>query len=135
MRLVVLLSFIVGLGGYFYFTRMGKSEPATDLQQNVAFVTPELSASAQMGERFFVAKCAQCHGENALGSENGPPLIHRIYEPSHHGDEAFQRAAALGTRSHHWRFGDMPPVDGITRAEVAQIVDYIRETQRANGIN
>jgi hypothetical protein len=53
----------------------------------------------------------------------------------YHGDEAFQRAAALGVRTHHWPFGDMPSVESINRAEVTMIIAYIRELQRANEIN
>ncbi|WP_342743574.1 cytochrome c [Planktotalea arctica] len=66
--------------------------------------------------------CAACHGVNAVG-QNGvaPPLVHKIYKPSHHGDESFQRAAAQGVRAHHWRLGDMPAVEGITREEVTFI--------------
>ncbi|HSM30420.1 MAG TPA: c-type cytochrome, partial [Woeseiaceae bacterium] len=63
-----------------------------------------------------------------------PPLIHRIYEPNHHGDQSFYLAAKQGVRSHHWPFGDMPPVESITDAEVGQIVAYVRTLQRANGI-
>jgi hypothetical protein len=37
-------------------------------------------------------------------------------------------------RAHHWRFGNMPPVDGVNRAEVEKIVAYVRALQRANGI-
>jgi hypothetical protein len=29
----------------------------------------------------------------------------------------------------------MPPVEGLTRGDVAMVIDYIREIQRANGIN
>ena len=73
---------------------------------------------------------------NAVGQDGvAPPLVHKIYEPSHHGDESFQRAAAVGVRAHHWSFGDMPAVEGITRGDVTMIVAYIRELQRANGIN
>ncbi|MCA0871409.1 cytochrome c [Seohaeicola saemankumensis] len=95
-----------------------------------------LSESATLGKRFYESKCSACHGENAAG-QNGvaPPLVHKIYEPSHHSDEAFQRAAQVGVRSHHWRFGDMPPVEGLTRADVKYIVAYVRELQRENGIN
>ena len=50
-------------------------------------------------------------------------------------DVAFVRAAKLGVRQHHWRFGNMPPVDGIKDQELASIIFYIRELQRANGIN
>ena len=93
------------------------------------------SEAEKMGQRGYDENCATCHGPDAAG-RNGmaPPLVHVIYEPSHHGDEAFQRAAAVGVRSHHWRFGDMPPVPGLTRADVAAIISYIRALQRENGI-
>jgi cytochrome c len=95
-----------------------------------------LSQEAEIGKRAFEAKCAACHGENAVG-QNGvaPPLVHKIYEPSHHGDEAFIRAAQNGVQSHHWKFGNMPPVEGLTRADVQYIARYVRELQRENGIN
>lgn len=95
-----------------------------------------LSQNAQIGQLAYEAKCAACHGVNAAGQDGvAPPLVHVIYEPSHHGDEAFQRAAAVGVRGHHWPFGDMPPVEGVTRGDVTMIIAYIRELQRANGIN
>lgn len=103
----------------------------------VQIILPEtISAYAEIGERAFEAKCASCHGVDGVGRNGAaPPLIHKIYEPSHHGDESFQRAVSLGVRSHHWPFGDMPPVAGLTRAEVTMIIAYIREIQQANGIN
>ncbi|PCH97854.1 MAG: cytochrome C [Rhodobacteraceae bacterium] len=104
----------------------------TDAQSNIQ--TSELSPAAKTGETYFNAKCSACHGLNATGTENGPPLIHKIYEPNHHGDESFQRAAAFGVQSHHWPFGNMPPVQGINRAEVAKIIRYIREVQKTHGI-
>ncbi|MGR3659686.1 MAG: c-type cytochrome [Paracoccaceae bacterium] len=103
----------------------------------VAVVLPaELSPEAQIGKRGFDAKCAECHGENAAG-QNGvaPPLVHKIYESSHHSDMAFVLAAKNGVRSHHWKFGSMPPVKGLTDADVKYIARYIRELQRENGIN
>jgi len=95
-----------------------------------------LTANAQIGKRGFDAKCAQCHGENAAG-QNGvaPPLVHKIYEPSHHSDMAFLLAAKNGVRSHHWKFGNMPPVKGLTDADVKYIAQYVRELQKENGIN
>ena len=52
--------------------------------------------NAQSGKRGFEAKCAACHGVNAAGQDGvAPPLVHKIYEPSHHGDESFQRAVSL----------------------------------------
>ena len=102
----------------------------------VEVTVPELTGAAKMGEQFFNAKCAVCHGENAAGKEGfGPPLIHKIYEPSHHGDMAFMLAPRRGVQAHHWRFGDMPPVDDLTDGDIKQIIAYVRTVQRANGIN
>ena len=99
-------------------------------------VPQDLSANAVTGRAIFENACVACHGENAVGRDGyAPPLVHRIYEPSHHGDEAFQIAAARGVRSHHWPFGNMAPVEGLTRGDVAMVITYIRELQRANGIN
>ncbi|WP_457650291.1 c-type cytochrome [Profundibacter sp.] len=97
---------------------------------------PELTGQAAIGKLAFNAKCATCHGENAVGQVGvAPPLVHQIYRPGHHGDMAFLMAARNGVRSHHWKFGNMPPVDGITDAEVKSIVAYVRALQQANGIN
>ena len=72
---------------------------------------------------------------NASGIEGkGPPLVHKYYHPGHHGDAAFFQAARNGVRSHHWRFGDMPPVKGLTDADIKAIVRYVRELQKENGI-
>ncbi|MBL4751903.1 MAG: cytochrome c [Amylibacter sp.] len=96
----------------------------------------ELSGTAKIGEVAFNAKCAACHGTNAAGKNGiGPPFIYKTYKPGHHGDAAFLSAARNGVRSHHWRFGNMPPVEGLTDADVKNIVTYIREVQRENGIN
>ena len=96
----------------------------------------QLSANAEVGKRAFEAKCIDCHGANAAG-QNGiaPPLVHKIYEPSHHSDAAFVLAAQRGVRSHHWKFGDMPPIEGLTQGDVNMIATYVRELQRENGIN
>ncbi len=96
---------------------------------------PQLSGAAKAGEALFNEKCATCHGDNAAGRDGmAPPLVHKIYEPGHHGDAAFFRAAKQGVRAHHWRFGNMPPVPGVSDDDVAKIVGYVRELQRANGI-
>lgn len=98
-------------------------------------VPAEFSPLARTGKAAFEAKCAACHGKNASGIEGkGPPLVHKYYHPGHHGDAAFFRAARNGVRSHHWRFGDMPPVEGLTDADIKAIVRYVRELQKENGI-
>lgn len=113
------------------------SEAAVAASLAEVIVPQELSAAARQGETFFNAACASCHGTNAAGKDGiAPPLIHRIYEPGHHGDMAFVLAARNGVRAHHWPFGNMPPVEQIlTDAELGAIVAYVRELQRANGIN
>ena len=95
-----------------------------------------LSENAQIGKLVFEAKCTSCHGTNAAGREGvAPPLVHIIYESNHHGDESVQRAVAMGVQAHHWSFGNMPAVEGLTRGDVKMIIKYIRELQRENGIN
>ena len=92
------------------------------------------SATLAVGQRLFDVSCALCHGPAASGTQQGPPLVHVIYEPNHHSDASFQRAAAQGVRAHHWNFGDMPPVPGVTPDDVAKIVAYVRHLQRQAGI-
>ncbi len=90
--------------------------------------------AARQGAALFGKNCAVCHGARAAGSDKGPPLVHKIYEPSHHDDRSFYRAVHQGTRSHHWSFGDMPPVPGVSDREVGRMIAYVRELQRAAGI-
>ncbi|MEM7376370.1 MAG: cytochrome c [Pseudomonadota bacterium] len=98
-------------------------------------VPTQLSDVALVGRQAFDLNCAVCHGANAAGQAGvAPPLVHRIYEPGHHGDGSFQRAVANGVRAHHWTFGDMPPIAGLDQNDVALITVYIRELQRENGI-
>ncbi|MCY4064462.1 MAG: cytochrome c [Chloroflexi bacterium] len=98
-------------------------------------VTPAaLSEAAVKGEAVFNANCAECHGPNAAGTNLGPPLIHDIYNPGHHSDQAFYLAAANGVRAHHWPYGDMPAQSQVSREEVGLVIRYIRELQEANGI-
>lgn len=94
----------------------------------------DLSARAAEGKAAFEAVCAACHGANAAGTDKGPPLVHDIYNPGHHPDESFFRAAKLGSRQHHWRFGDMPPQPQVSDDQVAAIVEYMRQLQTVNGI-
>ncbi|MDV4166485.1 c-type cytochrome [Rhodovulum sp. FJ3] len=134
------LAVIALAGGAYYLTRPdapAQSAAPADGEPLVSITVPEtLSANATMGQRAFDATCAACHGPDATGLMGyGPPLVHKIYEPSHHGDMAFVMAVQNGVRAHHWTFGDMPAQSGLTRADVGAIIAYIRELQRANGIN
>jgi mono/diheme cytochrome c family protein len=93
-----------------------------------------VAADTDRGQELFAANCAVCHGPAADGSPAGPPLVHEIYEPSHHSDEAFQVAVANGVQPHHWDFGPMPPIGGLDRDDVADITAWVRELQRDAGI-
>ena len=63
----------------------------------------------------------------------GPPLVHKIYEPSHHADFAFMRAAMQGVRAHHWKFGNMPKISEATSDDVTKIIPYVRWLATAGG--
>ncbi len=95
---------------------------------------PALSAMAVKGAKAFDANCAQCHGTNGAGGDRGPPLVHDIYNPGHHGDAAFFFAVKRGVREHHWAFGDMSPMPEVAEDDIYAIVRYIRELQEENGI-
>lgn len=86
------------------------------------------------GEEAFKKNCVKCHGDKASGTESGPPLIHKIYHPNHHSDMSFRWAVERGARSHHWRFGDMPKVDGMSREDTENIITYVRTLQKEAGI-
>lgn len=96
-------------------------------------VEPELSGKATFGKLAYDRFCSSCHGTNGAGTNQGPPFLHRYYLPGHHGDRAFQSAVTNGVRAHHWNFGDMPPIDGVSDQYVQMIVEYVRALQRANG--
>jgi mono/diheme cytochrome c family protein len=97
-------------------------------------VVPDLSAEAKIGEVAFATYCVECHGKNAGGTDKGPPLVNQIYSPVHHSDFSFVRAVTLGVPQHHWLFGNMLPMPQVERSQVDRITVYIRELQRANGI-
>lgn len=99
-----------------------------------AEVTAPTPPEFRPGERLFEEHCVNCHGIRAGGTSQGPPLLHRIYEPGHHADISFYRAVEFGVRPHHWSFGPMPPIDGLDREEVGSIVRYVRWLQREAGI-
>lgn len=107
-----------------------EGRPAARPPSDPGPVPSELAA----GERLFNDNCARCHGSQGVGTDAGPPLVHVVYEPSHHADMAFQRAVALGVPAHHWRFGNMPPVPGVDQASVERITAYVRWLQRNAGI-
>lgn len=96
-------------------------------------VIPEFSPIEQHGKALFETNCAQCHGVNAVGTDKGPPFLHRVYHPNHHADGAFFLAVRRGVRSHHWPFGDMPAQPQIGDSDLSAILSFVRALQSANG--
>ena len=96
---------------------------------------PPTPAEHRTGEQLFERNCAECHGLQGGGTQKGPPLVHRIYEPGHHSDQAFHLAVRNGVAAHHWRFGNMPAQPQVTETEVAAMVAYVRWVQRETGIH
>ena len=126
--LTLLLVGMVVLGGVVMLSQGGGAGTTVDVK------VPNLTALALEGEQLFDDNCASCHGKNAGGTDKAPPLVHTTYNPGHHADEAFLRAVKDGVRAHHWKFGNMPPLE-TPKTDVLKIVRYVRELQRANGIN
>lgn len=116
------------------FTKTGGNGGSAPENARVSVQVPSLTLTAQKGEAAYNDNCAACHGDNASGTDQGPPLIHKIYNPGHHADEAFFRAAKNGVRGHHWSYGNMPKQPQVSAGEVAAIIAYVRELQAANGI-
>ena len=96
---------------------------------------PATPAEHQQGEDLFNANCASCHGESGKGTTQGPPLLHIIYEPSHHSDASFVLATQRGVAAHHWQFGNMPPQPQVDSAALRKIIGYVRWAQREVGID
>ncbi len=121
-----------GIAGYVGWALWDYLARDADVEKVVAL--PPLSAVAESGRAAYDRLCAQCHGPHGGGSSTGPALVHSVYRPAHHADVAFKLAVRRGVRAHHWRFGDMPPQGDIGADDLEAIVQYIRELQRANGI-
>ncbi len=133
---LLIAAFVVAVSGVYLSGLLDDGENSVSGEPMVDVTVPALESTARAGEAVFNENCASCHGRNAAGNEGmGPPLIHRIYEPSHHADGSFVLAVRQGVRAHHWPFGNMPPIEGLTGNEVGRIVAYVRTLQRANGIN
>ena len=132
--ILLVLAAAGGLAGYLYF---GDRDDATGGGPPIANVNVPgtLSARAQLGQKSYEANCASCHGRNAAGQKVvAPPLVHVIYEPGHHGNEVVSAGGRPGGPCPPLAFRGHAAGRGLTRGDVAAIVAYVRELQRANGI-
>lgn len=128
-RLLALTLFLGTVGAFGGATSAG----AEALDPN-AVTKPEMTPPLNIGKMVYDRYCAECHGANAAGTDKGPTFLHPVYHPGHHGDAAFLRASRQGAKAHHWPFGDMKPVEGITDAQVERVIEYVRALQKANGL-
>jgi len=145
MKFVKILSLSARLafgGAFSRYVLSSPSEPETAGSDegpelpSVSVMSPSsFSEAAVIGRSLFEENCSACHGVDRVGSENGPPFVHKIYEPGHHADISFQIAVQRGVRVHHWPFGDMPPQPDVSPLNVSSVVICVRELQRANGLN
>ena len=87
------------------------------------------------GRSLFIQSCSTCHGVDLQGTDRGPPFLNPIYGPGHHSDAAFRLAVQRGVISHHWRFGNMPKIEGLTDEQVEEILKFVREQQALAGIH
>ncbi len=133
---------LILFGIILFFAALYATRPNSGMKHDSALESPiDLTPPARVpdqyraGKQIFQENCSQCHGDWGQGSDQGPPLVHDIYKPSHHADIAFQRAVQLGVRAHHWPFGDMAPVPGVDMTAVNRIIPFIRWWQRQNGIH
>ncbi|MBX3320168.1 MAG: cytochrome c [Nitrospira sp.] len=126
-QILLVSSLLIALGTTQACSQNGVEPAATGA---VASAPAELRA----GEQKFNANCSRCHGIGGVGTQQGPPFLHKVYEPNHHGDAAFHQAAAKGVKAHHWQFGDMPKIDAVSSDDVDQIVKYVRWLQKQAGI-
>ncbi len=109
---------------------LGACGPATVAGPEIPEQDPVLVAE---GATLYQASCAECHGEDLRGTDKGPSHLSIVYEPNHHSDTAFVLAILTGSQQHHWPYGPMEPVEGLSDHQIAAIIAFVRESQRING--
>lgn len=132
-RMLRLLPAALGAVALLGLVSCDRSDPQ-QARQRFHLPGPGFVADAEKGRALFTANCARCHGVDGRGTDQGPPLIHKVYRPGHHADLVFHWAVKGGVRQHHWNFGDMPPVPGLTPEQVGHIIAWVRREQRRAGI-
>ena len=130
---LIVIAFMCITAGTIMLTGCATSSEPTE----VATEKPDNGAAAPIvysGEESFQNRCAVCHGQQAEGTQTGPPLVNRLYEIGHHPNISFHNAVNKGVTSHHWNFGDMLPIPNVEPVEIDAIICHVRDLQRAEGI-
>ena len=95
--------------------------------------SPVESSTVDQGADVYAEACASCHGADLRGSDKGPSMLSIVYEPNHHTDDSFRNAIANGAPQHHWPFGDMEPVEGLSEDDVEAVITFVRAEQERRG--
>jgi mono/diheme cytochrome c family protein len=97
--------------------------------------SPAARAGSGVGADLYQSNCASCHGADLQGTDKGPSHLSIVYEPNHHGDDAFRSAILHGARQHHWNFGDMAAITGLDNDEIDDVIAYVRSEQERQGFD
>ncbi|MEM9139243.1 MAG: cytochrome c [Pseudomonadota bacterium] len=81
------------------------------------------------GMHIYNAQCAECHGDDGAGTEQGPSLHHKVYHASKLGQRGFHAAVSNGVAQQRWEFGAMPGA-ALSFNEIEQVARYVRDMQR-----
>jgi len=130
VAVVVVILLLIALGGGGSSSSAPRDPMTGKTEFDIPVQDPTLVAE---GEVLYQSSCSVCHGSDLRGTAIGPSHLSVIYNPDHHGDGSFAAAVVTGVSAHHWNFGDMPPVVGITEADFNRIMAFIRENQRVEG--
>lgn len=122
--LLIVIMFMFGFFALLNWLDLGGIERSTFLPDS------NYKPSIPQGEGGYQSNCMKCHGKKLLGTTKGPSLLDDVYKPSHHADLSFYFAVKNGVRQHHWKFGDMPTIAGLTPQRVSDIISYIRWMQK-----
>ncbi len=95
--------------------------------------SPAAGEDVEAGEEVYASSCASCHGADLRGTDKGPSHLSIVYEPNHHNDDSFRSAIANGAPQHHWGFGNMLPVEGLSDDDVAAVIAFVRSEQERQG--
>jgi cytochrome c len=129
--LIILALSAPGIFTVFMMTS-GPKPPQEETSENTLQIVH--SSQGGKGKTLFEKTCADCHGKGALGTDKGPAFIEQLYAPEKLDDMSFLYAIQRGAKAQHWPYGDMDAIPELSDREIAYIVRYIREVQKANGI-
>ena len=101
----------------------GPDEEVTQRQSTLRF-----SQIAISGQHLFRANCADCHGEDASGTDRGPDLRPAVKNGGRSNrKQMFHSAITNGMSQQNWAMGDMPAFPRLSFNQIEQIERYVRE--------